>query len=213
MSYKKIIDFYYINLMSKKDNKIKQIGIFSGSFNPIHIGHVMLANYMTEFAEIDEVWFVVTPHNPLKQVNGLADENARLKMCEIAVQEMEKLKVSDIEFAMPKPSYTINTLDKLKQDYPELDFTLIVGADNWSSFHLWKEHKRIVEENKILVYPRLGEEISIDKQYRHNVQSCNAPILQISSTFVRSSIRKQKNISSFLPKGVYEYISTHKLYR
>ncbi|NLZ94426.1 MAG: nicotinate-nucleotide adenylyltransferase [Bacteroidales bacterium] len=199
--------------MSKKDSKTKQVGIFSGSFNPIHIGHVMLANYITEFTHIDEVWFVVTPHNPLKQTNGLADEKARLEMCKIAVKEMEKLKVSDIEFTMPKPSYTIETLDRLKQDYSVLDFTLIIGADNWSNFHLWREYERIAEENKILIYPRLGEELIINKQYSHNVKSCNAPILQISSTFVRSSIRKEKNISSFLPKGVYEYILTHKLYQ
>ena len=109
--------------MSKIDIKRKRVCIFSGSFNPIHIGHVMLANYITEFADIDELWFVVTPHNPLKQANGLANENARLEMCQIAVQKMNKLKVSDIEFSMPKPSYTIDTLDKLKEDYPALDFT------------------------------------------------------------------------------------------
>ena len=199
--------------MSKKDIKRKQVGIFSGSFNPIHIGHVMLANYITEFSDIDEVWFVVTPHNPLKQVNGLANEKARLEMCEIAVEKMNKLKVSDIEFSMPKPSYTIDTLDRLKNDYPALDFTLIVGADNWSNFHLWREYKRIIEENNILIYPRLGEELTIDKQYSHNVKPCNAPILQISSTFVRSSIGEKKNIASFLPNGVYEYIMTHKLYQ
>ncbi len=198
--------------MSKKDIKRKQVGIFSGSFNPIHIGHVMLANYITEFAGIDEVWFVVTPHNPLKKANGLANQQARLQMCQIAVQGMEKLKASDIEFSMPKPSYTIDTLDRLKKEYPELDFTLIIGADNWGSFHLWREHKRIVEENKILIYPRLGQELTIDNQYRHNAKPCNAPILQISSTFVRKSIAEGKNISSFLPTGVYEYIMTHKLY-
>ncbi|NLA62812.1 MAG: nicotinate-nucleotide adenylyltransferase, partial [Bacteroidales bacterium] len=170
-------------------------------------------NYITEFADIDEVWFVVTPHNPLKQVNGLADEQARLEMCQIAVQKMGKLKVSDIEFSMTKPSYTIDTLDKLKEDYPALDFTLIVGADNWSSFHLWRAYKRIIEENKILIYPRLGEELAIDEQYSHNAQSCNAPILQISSTFIRTSIGEKKNIASFLPNGVYEYIMTHKLYQ
>lgn len=198
--------------MSKKDIKRKQVGIFSGSFNPIHIGHVMLANYITEFAGIDEVWFVVTPHNPLKKANGLANQQARLQMCQIAVQGMEKLKASDIEFSMPKPSYTIDTLDRLKKEYPELDFTLIIGEDNWGSFHLWREHKRIVEENKILIYPRLGQELTIDNQYRHNAKPCNAPILQISSTFVRKSIAEGKNISSFLPTGVYEYIMTHKLY-
>lgn len=198
--------------MNNKDIKRKQVGIFSGSFNPIHIGHLMLANYITEFANIDEIWFVVTPHNPLKQANGLANQQARLQMCKIAVKGMEKLKVSDIEFSMPKPSYTIDTLDRLKKEYPDLDFTLIVGADNWSSFHLWREHERIINENKILVYPRLGQELTIDKQYSHNVMPCNAPILQISSTFVRKSIGEGKNISTFLPKGVYEYIIAHKLY-
>lgn len=198
--------------MTKKSNRRKQVGVFSGSFNPIHIGHVMLANYITEFTYIDEVWFVVTPHNPLKQANGLAGEKARLEMCEIAVQGMNKLKVSDIEFSMPKPSYTIDTLDRLKKEYPELDFTLIVGADNWSNFHLWREYKRIIEENKILIYPRLREDIVIEEQYSNNVQFCNAPILEISSTFVRSSIGERRNISSFLPNGVYEYIMTHKLY-
>ena len=199
--------------MGERDSNRKQIGIFSGSFNPIHIGHVMLANYITEYSYVDEVWFVVTPHNPLKQVEGLADEKARLEMCRLAVEGMDKLRASDIEFSMPKPSYTIDTLDRLKEEYPELDFTLIVGADNWSNFHLWRQHERIIEENKILIYPRLGEELLIDKQYSHNVRSCNAPILQISSTFIRSSIKDGKCISSFLPNGVYEYIMTHKLYR
>lgn len=207
------IDFYYFKLMSKTDSKRKQIGIFSGSFNPIHIGHVMLANYITEFTYIDEVWFVVSPHNPLKEANGLADEKTRFEMCEIAVQKMDKLKVSNIEFSMPKPSYTIDTLDRLKRDYSALDFTLIIGADNWSNFHLWKDFERIRKEDRILIYPRLGEELIIDTQFRHNVRPCNAPVLQISSTFVRSSIGEGKNISSFLPNGVYEYIITHKLYQ
>lgn len=199
--------------MSKKEYKRKQVGIFSGSFNPIHMAHIMLANYITEFSYIDEIWFVVTPHNPLKQVDGLADEHARLEMCKIAVQGMDKLKVSDIEFSMPTPSYTIDTLDRLKQNYPEYDFTLIIGGDNWNSFDLWRESKRIVKENKVLIYPRLGEEVFIDKSLQHNVQFCNAPVLQVSSTFVRSSIKEGKYIASFLPNGVYEYILTHKLYR
>ena len=199
--------------MGEKDSYRKQIGIFSGSFNPIHIGHVMLANYITEYSYVDEVWFVVTPHNPLKQIEGLADEKARLEMCRIAVEGMDKLRASDIEFTMPKPSYTIDTLDRLKEEHPELDFTLIVGADNWSNFHLWRQYERIIEENKILIYPRLGEELLIDKKYSHNVRPCNAPILQISSTFIRSSIKDGKCMSSFLPSGVYDYIVTHKLYR
>ena len=201
------------HLMNKRKIKQKQIGIFSGSFNPIHMGHLMLANYITEFTYIDEVWFVVTPHNPLKEVDDLADEKSRLQMCQIAVEGIEKFKVSEIEFSMPKPSYSIDTLDKLKKDYPESDFSLIIGADNWSNFHLWKDYKRIREENKILIYPRLGEEVKIDAEFKENVQICNAPILQISSTFIRSSIREGRDIFTFLPNGVYEYIATHKLYQ
>lgn len=198
--------------MSKqKDNK-KQIGVFSGSFNPIHMGHLMLANYITEYTYIDEVWFVVTPHNPLKEASGLTNEESRLEMCQMALKGLDKLKVSEIEFSMPKPSFTIDTLDKLKKDYPHVDFSLIIGADNWSEFHLWKEYKRIREENKILIYPRLGEELTIDKQFRDNVQACNAPIIEVSSTFIRSGIQEGKNMKAFLPYGVYEYIVVHKLY-
>lgn len=191
----------------------KQIGVFSGSFNPIHMGHLMLANYITEFTHIDEIWFVVTPHNPLKVLSNLAEEETRLKMCQLAVEDFPKLKVSEIEFSMPKPSFTVDTLDKLKNEYPELCFTLIIGADNWNEFHLWKEYKRIREENEILIYPRLGEELIIETPFSNNVKSVDAPILQISSTFIRTSIRKDKDIRAFLPNKVHEYIETHKLYR
>lgn len=191
----------------------KQIGVFSGSFNPIHMGHLMLANYITEFTHIDEIWFVVTPHNPLKVVSNLAEEETRLKMCQLAVEDFPKLKVSEIEFSMPKPSFTVDTLDKLKNEYPELCFTLIIGADNWNEFHLWKEYKRIREENEILIYPRLGEGLIIETPFSNNVKSVDAPILQISSTFIRTSIRKDKDIRAFLPNKVHEYIETHKLYR
>ena len=197
--------------MHSNKNK-KQIGIFSGSFNPIHIAHLILANYITEFTYIDEVWFVVTPHNPLKAVSGLADEKSRLEMCNIAIQDMEKLKVSEIEFSMPKPSYTIDTLDKLKEKYPDFNFSLIIGADSWNELHLWKSFERLKNEFKILIYPRLSQEVIIEEPYKSNVQLCNAPIFQISSTFIRSSIKENKNMQAFLPNGVYEYIQQSMLY-
>lgn len=194
-----------------KVNK-KQIGIFSGSFNPIHIGHLILANYITEFTYIDEVWFVVTPHNPLKEISNLVSEEHRLKMCRIATKVITKLKVSEIEFSMPKPSYTIDTLDRLKNEHPDLDFSLIIGADNWNELHLWKSHERLRSEFKLLVYPRLNEEVEIDAQFKDNVQLINAPIIQISSTFIRASIKENKDVRTFLPNQIYEYIREHKLY-
>ena len=198
--------------MSNKLHK-KQIGLLSGSFNPIHIAHVALANYVTEFTYIDEVWFVVTPHNPLKEVADLAEEDHRLNMCRLATAGMAKMEVSEIEFSMPKPSFTIDTLDRLKDEYPALDFSLIIGADNWNKFHLWRDYERIRRENKILIYPRLGEQVEIDVEFNENVKYCSAPIMEISSTFIRKSIREGKNISSFLPNGVYKYILQHNLYQ
>ncbi len=195
-----------------RDNK-KQVGVFSGSFNPIHQAHLMLASYITEFTNIDEVWFVVTPHNPLKEVSGLEDEKYRLQMCKLALENMSKLKVSEIEFSMPKPSYTIDTLEKLRKDYPDIDFTLIIGADNWNDFHRWKEYERLRQEFKILIYPRLGEDINIEPQYKENVQFCNAPILELSSTFIRKSIQERKDMRAFLPNGIWEYILENNLYK
>lgn len=190
----------------------KQVGIFSGSFNPIHMGHLILANYITEFTYIDEVWFVVTPHNPLKALSNLADEMHRLNMCRIAIKNMKNLRISEIEFSMPKPSFTIDTLDKLKKDYNDLDFSLIIGADNWNELYLWKSYERLKSEFKMLVYPRLNEEVKIDVSIEKNIQLCDAPIVEISSTFIRSSIQENKNIHAFLPNQVYEYIREHKLY-
>ena len=199
--------------MNKNILNAQNIGLLSGSFNPIHIGHVMLANYITEFTYVDEVWFVVTPHNPLKQVADLVDGKHRLNMCRMAIMDLGKLKVSEVEFSMPKPSFTINTLDYLKHENPTLDFSLIIGADNWNNFHLWKDFDRIRRENKILIYPRLDEKIEIDVEFKENVEYCSAPIMQVSSTFIRSSINDGKNISAFLPNGVYKYILQHNLYQ
>ena len=196
-----------------KDKNKKQVGVFSGSFNPIHVAHLMLANYITEYTYIDEIWFVVTPHNPLKEVKGLEDENHRLHICKMATDKMSKLKVSEIEFSMPKPSYTIDTLEKLDGNHPDIDFTLIIGADNWNDFHRWKEYQRLRQEFKILIYPRLGQNINIEPQYKNNVQLCDAPILEVSSTFIRKSILEGKVMRTFLPNGVWEYILENNLYK
>lgn len=189
------------------------IGIFSGSFNPIHMGHVILANYIVEFTEIDEIWFLVSPQNPLKSAEGLSDQQSRLEMTKLALQKYVKFKVSDFEFSMPKPSYTIDTLRTLRERYPEDTFFLIIGADNWNVFESWREYDKIWEEFKLKVYPRLGSRITIPNKLKHKVEALDSPIVEMSSTFIRESIAEGKNISAFLPEGVYEYIIEKGLYK
>ncbi len=189
------------------------IGIFSGSFNPIHIGHVILANYIVEFTEIDEVWFIVSPHNPLKSQNELSDEHTRLEMVNIALKDYMKLKASDFEFSLPRPSYTIDTLKALNKAYPQHDFTLIIGADNWNIFENWKESNSILDNYKLKVYPRLGSRISIPNKLKNRVEALDSPIVEISSTFIRESLSGDKDVRAFLPAGVYDYIIENKLYR
>ena len=193
--------------------KKKQIGIFSGSFNPVHVGHLILANYMREFTYLDEVWFVVTPQNPLKSAADLLDDDIRLKMTELGLADFDNINVSDIEFHLPTPSYTIDTLTKLSALHPDSEFTLIIGADNWVKFPRWKENARLVKEYKILVYPRLGSDVVIPDAFSQNVKLVNAPVVEISSTFIRESLKNAKDVRAFLPCRVYDYITENGLYK
>jgi nicotinate-nucleotide adenylyltransferase len=190
----------------------REIGIFSGSFNPIHNGHLMLASYLSEFTYLEEVWFVVTPHNPLKDTAILIDDGARFEMVKIAVEAYDRLLVSDVEFNMPRPSYTVNTLKELSGNYPDVNFTLIIGADNWVVFDRWKNADEIINNYKILIYPRPGVEIVIPDLYRKTVQAVDAPLIEVSSTFIRKSISKGKNMQAFVPVKVYEFIKENQLY-
>lgn len=192
---------------------MKNIGVFSGSFNPIHIGHVILANYIVEFTEIDEVWFLVSPQNPLKETVGLLDEKERFAMVEMALEGYPNLKASDFEISLPRPSYTIHTLEALEKAYPANIFTLIIGADNWSNFDKWKDYDKMMQEYPIKVYPRIGYRIAIPTKLRNKVEALDSPVIEISSTFVRESLVARKDIRSFLPDGVYQYIENNKLYR
>ena len=180
-------------------------GIFSGSFNPIHIGHLALANYLCEYGFLDEVWFLVTPHNPLKDETGLWDDDFRLELTQLAVGDYPKFKVSDFEFHLPRPSYTVHTLTALKKAYPEHDFTLIIGSDNWEIFPQWFQPETIIEKFSILIYPRLGYPIDASS-LPDSVQLVNAPIFDISSTEIRKALDEGKDVRYFLHPNVYQCI-------
>ncbi len=180
----------------------KKVGLFSGSFNPIHIGHLALANWLCEFTDLDEVWFMVTPHNPLKEKDGLMDDQLRLDMVERAIENYPKFKACDLEFHLPQPSYTISTLEALNEKYPDQSFTLIIGSDNWSCFNKWKDYQKILSDYELIVYPRLGSKPVINSSLYPNVKLVNAPIIEISSTFIRESMKEGKDVRYFMPESI-----------
>jgi nicotinate-nucleotide adenylyltransferase len=179
------------------------VGIFPGSFNPIHTGHLALANWICEFCDLDELWFLVSPQNPLKKESGLISENERIRMVEAAIGDYPKFKASDFEFRLPRPSYTINTLRELRKQFPDKSFILIMGADNWTIMPGWKNCDELIREFPIIIYPRKGYEITIPEQYT-NIKKADAPLLEISSTFIRRAVRENKDIRFFLPEKVWE---------
>ncbi len=186
-------------------------GIYSGSFNPIHIGHLALANWLCEYTDLEEVWFMVTPHNPLKDKRNLLDDSIRLELVRIATSDYPHFQVSDLEFTMPQPSYTYATLSALRNKFEDREFCLIMGADNWQIFGQWKNHDNIMNEFPIYIYPRNGYKIVIPENCK-NANAVPAPIIEISSTFIRNSIKAGKDIRFFLPEKVGEHISNNKLY-
>ncbi len=190
-----------------------KIGIYSGSFNPIHHGHLMIANYMAEFAELDEVWFVLSPHNPLKDRDILALETHRTQMLELALRGFSRLKACDIELHLPRPSYTIDTLGALQKQYPQHSFSLIIGSDNWAVFGQWKDYESLIQQHKVLIYERLNYPIHIPPRFRGQVETADAPIIELSSTFLRYAIANGKDVRAFLPPPVWEYIQQHQLYK
>ncbi|MFT4073377.1 MAG: nicotinate (nicotinamide) nucleotide adenylyltransferase [Dysgonamonadaceae bacterium] len=189
------------------------IGIFSGSFNPIHHGHLMIANYIAEFTTLDEIWFLVSPQNPLKKKTELADAHHRLQMVRNALSDFDRLKASDFELHLPLPSYTIDTLKALQKAYPEHTFSLVIGADNWTLFQEWKDYQEILRNYRIYVYKRLNYSILIPGQYQSRVVVPEAPVLEISSTFIRESISRGKDVRAFIPGENWKYIEENGLYR
>lgn len=182
---------------------LMDIGIFSGSFNPIHVGHLALANYLCEFGGLDELWFLVTPRNPFKVGQDLLPDALRLELVQLAVEGYSKFRASDFEFHLSQPSYTIHTFDRLKEVYPQHTFHLIIGSDNWHSFSRWYQSERLLAENPILIYPRSGYPVDVFS-LPPRVRLVDSPVLEISSTFIRESIEAGKDVRYFLHPRVYE---------
>jgi len=191
-----------------------KIGLFFGTFNPIHAGHLIIANHMAEFTDLDSVWFVVTPHNPFKKKSSLLADHHRYQMVMIAAEDMIKLKPSKIEFDLAQPNYTINTLIHLYEKHPEHDFSLIMGEDNLKTFHKWKNYETILQNHDLYIYPRVNEDRGNTKFQNHpKIHITDAPIVEISSTFIRNAIKKGKNISPLLPCKVWNYLDEMNFYK
>lgn len=191
-----------------------KIGLYFGTFNPIHIGHLIIANHLVENTDLDAVWFVVTPLNPLKDKKTLLADHHRLAMVQLAVEDYPKLDVSDIEFKLPQPNYTVHTLAYLGEKFPQHQFALIMGSDNIQSFHKWKNFEFILENYPIWVYPRLTEIKTQTAFETHpNVQIIQAPIIEISATAIRNALKAKKNIRPLLPEKVWHYIDAMNFYK
>lgn len=188
-----------------------RIGLFFGSFNPIHIGHLVIANYITEFTDLNEIWFVVSPQNPLKDKSTLLADHHRLALVNLAIEDFKKFRSSDIEFKLSKPSYTIDTLIYLEEKYLAKEFALIMGADNLATLKKWKNYETILTNNLIYVYPRPGIE-KPEFSNHTNVKMVNAPVMEISSSLIRKAIKEKKDVRYFLTTKVYQYIREMHFY-
>ena len=190
---------------------MKKIGIYSGSFNPIHHGHIMLANYLVEFSDLDELWFVVTPQNPLKKKEDLLDDDERLKMVQLALGDDPRFHVSDIEMHLPTPSYTINTLTALTEQYPDFEFVFICGKDSLQNLKNWREYQSILDNYELLVFPREGYNGGELINYP-SVTVLKTPILEISSTFIRQCVKEGRDVRHFMPEKAFAYMKTNQFY-
>jgi len=189
----------------------KKVGLFFGSFNPIHIGHMIVAAYMREFSDLDQVWFVISPQNPLKDKNTLLADHHRLMLVKTAIEDDPEFGVSDIEFKMPKPSYTIDTLTWLSEKHPQNEFVLIAGTDILGSFHKWKNYHVLLEYYKIYIYNRPGFDPG---KYRNNpaIRFFDAPLVEISSSFIRKAIAEERDVRYMVPAKVWEYMREMHFY-
>ncbi|MGL5111190.1 MAG: nicotinate (nicotinamide) nucleotide adenylyltransferase [Flavobacterium sp.] len=200
-----------------------KIGLYFGTFNPIHVGHLIIANHMAEHTDLDQIWMVVTPHNPFKKKNTLLDDYHRLQMVHLATASYPKIKPSDIEFKLPQPNYTITTLVHLQEKHPKDEFALIMGEDNLKSLHKWKNFEAILAHHSIYVYPRIeAKEATVENHtdlektlfINHpKINVINAPVVEISATLIRDTIKLGKNIRPLLPHAVWEYLDHNNFYK
>lgn len=190
-----------------------KIGLFFGTYNPVHIGHMVIANYMVEFTDMDQLWMVVTPQNPFKQKESMLKDYDRLHLVNLAIGDDLRLRGSDIEFRLPQPNYTSDSLAYLKEKFPEHEFALIMGADNLNSFHKWKNHDQILANHEIYVYPRMEANDGGELRNHFKVTYVDAPIMKVSSSFIRKAIKEGKKVNHYMPKDVATYIDDMGLYR
>lgn len=195
---------------------MKKIGLYFGTFNPIHVGHLIIANHLANFSDLDEIWFVVSPHNPLKEKSALLEDHHRLAMVQRAVEDNVKLKASNIEFDLPKPSYTVFTLQTLREKFPKNTFALIMGEDNLRTIHKWRNYEYILENFDIYVYPRIQAAHETDvKDFSKSprVHFCDAPVMNLSSTNIREAIKNKKDVRYLLTDPVFRYVDEMNFYK
>lgn len=194
---------------------MKKIGLFFGSFNPIHIGHLILANYILENSDMDELWFVVSPQNPFKDKKSLLKDHNRLDMVQLAVKNYPNMRASNVEFSLPQPSYTIDTLTYLREKHPDYSFSLIMGEDNLNGLHKWKNADLLLKNYHIIVYPRIFESEKKDPEYlgHENISLVKAPVIELSAKEIRNMIKAGKNVRPMLPPEVFDYLDGSSFYK
>lgn len=194
---------------------MKKVGLYFGTFNPIHVGHLIIANHLAEYSDLDEIWFVITPQSPFKTKKTLLDDHHRYQMVYEAVKEYPKLKPSKIEFDLPQPNYTINTLVHLEEKFGAgYLFSLLMGEDNLKSFHKWKNHEVILQNHDLYIYPRVSDG-KVEHRFEEHpkIHRIDAPIIEISSTFIRKQHKARKNVKPMLPEAVWNYMDEMNFYR
>jgi nicotinate-nucleotide adenylyltransferase len=189
-----------------------KIGLFFGSFNPIHVGHLIIANFMATQTDLDKVWLVVSPQNPLKPKKTLARDHDRLHLVRLGIGDNPKIVASNVEFDLPKPSYTVDTLAFLKEKYPDREFALIMGGDNLATLHLWKNYEQILANYDIYIYKRPAFDLG-ELGTHPRVRTFEAPMLDISATYIRECLKARKSVRYLVPDAVWEYLETSKMYR